>query len=90
MNKSERIEFRIAAEEKQLLVRAQQLSTHSSLAAYITQTMKAVSEKIIAENKRVLASTLDQELFFHTLLDQDPEPNEKLSQAAKRYGELKE
>ena len=86
--KSERIEFRITESDKELFSRAQELSGFSSLAAFITQTMKETSDQIIADNQRVLASSRDQKLFFKTLFEQDLEPNEALVSAAKRYRKL--
>ncbi|TNE82520.1 MAG: DUF1778 domain-containing protein [Bacteroidetes bacterium] len=84
INKEERIELRVSAQDKMIFKRAQELSGDKSFSSFIVRILKKQAEEIVAEYDRVLASEKDRELFFNAVFG-NGKPNENLVEAAKRY-----
>ena len=89
IKKDERIEFRIAPEEKELFRRAQQLSGDKTFSGFITRIVRTRSIQIIEEKEKILASERDKEIFFKAVFE-DSKPNNVLSEAAKKFKNIKE
>lgn len=84
IKKDERIEFRISPEDKEIFLRAQKLSGDKTFSSFVTRVVRAEATNIIAQKERILASERDKEIFFNAIFG-DAQPNEALSEAAKRY-----
>lgn len=89
IKKDDRIEFRIAPEEKKLFQRAQQLSGDKTFSGFVTRIVRARSIQIIEEKERILASERDKEIFFKAVFE-GSKPNKVLSEAAKKFKRIKE
>jgi uncharacterized protein (DUF1778 family) len=72
--------LRIAAEEKSLLVRAAALA-HTNLTEFVIRTAIANAKEVIEQSERQELSERDS-LQVMDLLENPPEPNEKLMAAA--------
>ena len=77
---NDRMSLRIASEEKLLLMRAAALQ-HTNLTEFVIRNVMPVAQKIIDENERLALSKRDS-LRVLDLLDNPPEPNDKLLAAA--------
>jgi len=77
---SERLSFRIAPEEKSLLMRAATLQ-HTNLTDFVIRNAVSFAEQVIEDSER-LALTERDSLQVMDLLDHPPEPNKKLLAAA--------
>jgi len=72
--------LRIAVEEKSLLVRAAALA-HTNLTEFVIRTAIANAKEVIEQSERQELSARDS-LQVMDLLENPPEPNEKLMAAA--------
>lgn len=88
IKKDDRIEFRVAPEEKKLFRRAQQLSGDKTFSGFVTRIVRARSIQIIEEKEKILASERDKEIFFKAVFE-DSKPNKALFEAAKKYKSIK-
>lgn len=77
---NDRMSLRIAAEEKSLLVRAAALE-HTNLTEFVIRTAVANAREVIELSERQELTELDS-LQVMDLLENPPEPNEKLMAAA--------
>ncbi len=77
---NERMSLRIAAEEKSLLVRAAALQ-HTNLTEFVVRSAVANAREVIELSERQELSERDS-LQVMDLLENPPEPNEKLMAAA--------
>lgn len=77
---NDRMSLRIAAEEKSLLVRAAALQ-HTNLTEFVIRTAVANAREVIELSERQVLSERDS-LQVMDLLEDPPEPNEKLMAAA--------
>ena len=77
---NDRMSLRIAAEEKSLLVRAAALE-HTNLTEFVIRTAVANAKEVIELSEREDLSERDS-LQIMDLLENPPEPNEKLMAAA--------
>jgi len=77
---NDRMSLRIAAEEKSLLVRAAALQ-HTNLTEFVIRTAVANAKEVIELSERQDLSERDS-LLVMDLLENPPEPNEKLMAAA--------
>jgi len=75
-----RVSLRIAEEEKSLLVRAAALQ-HTNLTEFVVRTVVAAARDVIEQSERVELTERDS-LHVMDLLENPPEPNEKLMAAA--------
>lgn len=89
IKKDDRIEFRVAPEEKRMFRRAQKLSGDKTFSGFITRIVRTRSIAIIKEKERILASERDKEIFFKSIFT-DSNPNQTLSEAAKKFKSNKE
>ena len=77
---NDRMSLRIAAEEKTLLLRAAALQ-HTNLTEFVIRTAVATAKNIIDQSEYLALSDRDS-LQVLELLENPPEPNEKLMAAA--------
>ncbi len=77
---NDRMSLRIAAEEKSLLIRAAALQ-HTNLTEFVIRTAVATAKDIIDQNEHLELTGRDS-LQVLDLLENPPEPNEKLLAAA--------
>ncbi len=82
--KNERIDLRITPEEKSLFLQAHKISGDKSFSGFITRIVKTKSVEIIEENKKILASERDRELFFEAIFSEQ-RPNQALKDAATKF-----
>lgn len=85
--KKSRFEMRLSNEDKMLFEKASEIKGYSSLAGFVSATLKKEAQEIIKENERILVSDRDKEIFFEAILS-NLEPNQKLKEAASRYKEI--
>jgi uncharacterized protein (DUF1778 family) len=77
---NDRMSLRIASNEKALLIRAATLQ-HINLTDFVIRNVVSAAKKVIDENEHLTLSERDS-LRVLDLLDNPPEPNEKLLAAA--------
>jgi uncharacterized protein (DUF1778 family) len=77
---NDRLSLRIAAEEKSLLVRAAALQ-HTNLTEFVIRTAVATAKDVIDQSEHLELSERDS-LQVLDLLENPPEPTEKLMAAA--------
>lgn len=84
IRKDERIDIRVSPEEKKMFRKAHKLSGDKTFSGFVTRIIRAQSVQIIEENKRILASEKDKEIFFQAIFA-DQEPNKALTDAANKF-----
>gem|GEM_PF-650168 len=84
INKDERIELRVSSTDKKIFKKAQILSGDKSFSSFIVRVVKQKAEEILARYDRILVSEKDRHAFFDAVFG-DPEPNQNLMEAAKRF-----
>jgi len=80
---NERITARVSAQIKETLITAADL-TGATLNQFLVQSALEKAENIIEKDKLIHLSDKDAQLFFD-MLENSPEPNEKLINAVKNY-----
>jgi uncharacterized protein (DUF1778 family) len=83
---SERLDFRLKAEHKEIIERAAAY-TGESLTGYAISTLLDRSREIIGMHESVILTARDRDVFL-ALLDAPPAPTEVLRAAAARYRDL--
>jgi uncharacterized protein (DUF1778 family) len=81
-----RIDFRLKKELKELIDRAATL-TGKSLSDYAVSVLVDDAKRVVDQNSMLVLSNRDRDTFL-AALDADPEPNEALKKAARRYKAL--
>ena len=81
--KNERITARVSEQIKETLIAAADL-TGATLNQFLVQSALEKAENIIEKDKLIHLSNKDAQLFFD-VLENPPEPNEKLKRAVKNY-----
>jgi len=84
LNKDERIEIRISAQDKQIFQKAQKISGDKSFSSFIVRVVKKQAQEIVDKNERIIASERDRDVFFDAVF-KEVVPNSKLVEAAKKY-----
>ena len=77
---NDRMSLRISSEEKSLLIRAA-AQQHTNLTEFVIRTAVATAKEVIDQSERVKVTARDS-LHVLDLLEDPPEPNEKLLAAA--------
>jgi uncharacterized protein (DUF1778 family) len=80
---NERITARVSEQIKETLIAAADL-TGATLNQFLVQSALEKAENIIEKDKLIHLSNKDAQLFFD-MLENPPEPNEKLINAVKNY-----
>lgn len=84
VEKNERIELRVSAEDKALFQRAQRLSGDRSFSSFVVRVLKTHALEIISENERILATEKDRQIFFDAVFG-TTKPNQALLAAVAKY-----
>jgi len=79
-----RFDARLSVDQKALFERARLLGGFRSLSDFVIRAATKEAQEIIKEKELIIASKRDSDLFFNTLIN-PAEPNDALSNAAKRY-----
>jgi len=82
-SRKERLEARISAEQKEMLVRAAALQGRT-LTEFIVQNLQEAARQAILEHERLELAAQDREVFCQALLN-PPAPNDRLRRAAAQY-----
>jgi uncharacterized protein (DUF1778 family) len=80
-----KLEFQISADHKKLIEDAAQLSGQS-VTSFAVSTLVEVARELLSGHQIIHLSGRDSDLFLK-LLDEAPEPNERLRRAAAHYKE---
>jgi len=83
-----RIEFRVSKEDKELFEYAKTVMGYTSFSEFVRHVLTKESKAIVAENKKILASERDKEIFFNALMGKEEAPNEALLEAIEYHNEL--
>ena len=83
---SERMDFRVDPEQKELIARAAMYSGET-VTGYAISTLVREARRVIREHEVTVLSNEDRDIFLR-LLENPPEPNEALRRAAQRHSEL--
>ncbi len=83
--KNERITARVTEQVKETLNKAADI-TGATLNQFLVQAALEKAGNIIEKNKVIYLSNRDAEIFF-SVLDNPPEPNQKLKNAVNNYKE---
>lgn len=81
---SDRIDVRISKEQKVLVKHACELSGFKSLSEFVVYCISKEANNIILENKEILKTLEDKQLFVNALLKPSA-PNEALKKAQQQY-----
>ncbi|MDF1761348.1 MAG: DUF1778 domain-containing protein [Coxiellaceae bacterium] len=84
--KSERLEARLSASQKELIQHAADLAGRS-LTDFVLSASQEAAKKIIRENEVITLTAQESRKFVDALLNPS-EPNTDLQKAAKRYNEF--
>lgn len=78
---SSRVEFRVSNEDKELFEYASVLRGFKSFSEFARVVITKEAKAIIAEEKQILASKRDRQIFFNALMGKEEEPNKALLSA---------
>ena len=84
--RSERIDLRVNAETKALLSRAYELAGYSNLTSFVIATASERAQRVIEEHNQFTLSNRDRDIFL-AALENPPEPDKALRDAARKYGD---
>lgn len=84
LNKDERIEIRVSAQDKRIFKKAQKLSGDKTFSSFILRVVRQEAEEIVSKNDRVISSDRDRQIFFDAIFG-NQKPNQKLRKAAQNY-----
>lgn len=84
INKAERIELRISAQDKRIFKKAQKLSGDKTFSSFVARVLKQEAEEIIAKHDRIITTERDREIFFNAVFG-NQQPNAKLAAAAEKF-----
>jgi len=84
----ERVEIRLSPEDKMIIKRALEISGEKTMSGFIKRVVKEEARFILSGHGQILESERDRELFFRTVFENSPEPNDNLIAATKRLKAL--
>ena len=85
---SERMELRVSAKDKELFEYASSLKGFKSFSEFARLAIYKEAKAIIEEEKTILATKRDKEIFFKALMGKEAKPNKKLIDAFKLHIQL--
>ncbi|MBK6546711.1 MAG: DUF1778 domain-containing protein [Saprospiraceae bacterium] len=83
-----RVEFRVSKEDKELYEYASSLKGFKSFSEFARLVIQKEVKSIVEEEKSILISKRDQEIFFNALMGNEEKPNDTLISAIKFHQEL--
>lgn len=85
---SERIEFRVSKEEKELFDHARNLMGLTSLSEFARRAIKKEAIAVVEAEQRILISKQDKEIFFNALMGTESKPNHALIEAIQYHKKM--
>jgi uncharacterized protein (DUF1778 family) len=85
-----RIEFRVSKEDKELFEYASRLKGFKSFSEFVRMAIQKEAKAIVEEERRILVSEKDKEIFFNALMGKEQKPNPALIAAIKLHNKLVE
>ena len=82
-----RFDTRLPVEQKQLFEKAAIIGGYRNLTDFIIVTVQNKAKEIIEKREKIIASEIDREIFFDSLLN-PPKPNDNLISAKDKYDKL--
>jgi uncharacterized protein (DUF1778 family) len=82
-----RFDTRLSLEQKQFFERAAVLGGFRNLTDFVIVTVQNKAKEIVKEREQIIASQIDNDLFFDSLHN-PPKANNDLLSASKEYKEL--
>lgn len=89
LKKTERVVSRVTTDHKKVLEQAAFIAGFSSVNQFIVQSALQEAEEIIRQEQQIYLSVRDTHRFLESL-ENPPEPNDALLNAAKTYQDLVE
>lgn len=83
-----RIEIRVSNQDKELFEYASSLRGFKSFSEFLRVVLTKESKAIIAEEKKILRSKRDKEIFFNALMGSEEQPNQSLISAIKDHNQI--
>jgi len=81
--RDERLDLRISADMKALVMRAAEM-TGMTMSAFMIESVRERATKLIEQQEQIVLSDEARDVFLNTLAN-PPAPNTKLRRAAKKY-----
>ncbi|MDZ4747053.1 MAG: DUF1778 domain-containing protein [Saprospiraceae bacterium] len=85
---TERIEFRVSKEEKELFDHARNLIGLTSLSEFARRAIKKEAIAVVEAEQRILTSRRDKALFFNALMGDETPPNDALMEAIRFHTKM--
>ncbi len=85
---SERIEFRVSKEEKELFEQARSLKGFTSFSDFARRAIKKEAIAILEAERSILISRRDKELFFNALMGIEEAPNNAIMEAIQLHDKM--
>lgn len=83
-----RIEIRVSNQDKELFEYASSLRGFKSFSEFLRVVLTKESKAIVAEEKKILRTKRDKEIFFNALMGKEETPNESLISAIKYHNDI--
>ena len=83
-----RIEIRVSQQDKELFEYASRLKGFKSFSEFLRVVLTKESKAIIAEEKMILQTKRDKEIFFNALMGKEEKPNNALISGIKYHDQL--
>ena len=85
---NERIEFRVSKEDREFFEYASRLRGFKSFSEFVRLAIHKEAKAIVEEEKSILISKRDKEIFFNALMGVEEKPNDALISAIKFHDEM--
>ncbi len=85
-----RVEFRVSKADKELFDYACSIRGYKSFSEFARVSISKEARAIVEEERRILASERDKEIFFNALMGKEVKPNDALISALKYHNEILE
>lgn len=82
-----RFDTRLPVEQKQLFEKAAIIGGYRNLTDFVIVTVQNKAKEILEEREKIIASQIDSEIFFDSLLN-PLKPNDNLISAKDKYDKL--
>lgn len=82
--RTERLDARVTAEEKQMFNRAAELDG-KTLSGFVVAKVRTAAREVIREYETMDLTDRDRETLVSALLEEDPQPNAALQRAARAH-----
>ena len=83
-----RIEFRVSQDDKEMLEYASILGGYKKKSEFFRAVLFKAAKALIEEEKQILASKRDKQIFFNALMKDEAKPNQALVSAIAFHNEM--